>query len=422
MKTLNDDAWERIFERYNILDEVNRREHFRISATQIKEFREPRLMTKFDHAINLPKIFLDNNLTILPVARGDYLISHFEAYHTLEDNNSPIIHMPLPNYIQSLDMNNIFSESVALNCAFASGIIAHFLNDDYLLPTISGRMGSGNFNFNIFNSNLNSTRNVTVSNSQIEIDAAYEGIQELALFEAKRDLSDDFLIRQLYYPYRTWVNRVNKLIRPVFLIYSNGIYHLYEYVFHDMNDYNSLFITRNGNYSIEDTSITSADIQDILNGIIPANEPEIPFPQANCFERVINLCELLNGQNLSREEITERYAFDLRQTYYYTDAALYLGLIDKHGLSFSLNEEGIRVFRLNYKQRQLAFCRSILSHCVFANTLRMYFESGNMPTNDMIIQIMRSSNFYNDLCDSTIRRRSATIKGWINWIISLIND
>ena len=49
--------------------------------------------------------------------------------------------------------------------------------------------------------------NIEVHNSQIEIDAGYEGLQKLALIEAKRDLSIDFLVRQLYYPFRTWKDR-----------------------------------------------------------------------------------------------------------------------------------------------------------------------------------------------------------------------
>ena len=39
---LNDQAWERLFEKYRILEEVDRSGRFMISASQIKEFREPR--------------------------------------------------------------------------------------------------------------------------------------------------------------------------------------------------------------------------------------------------------------------------------------------------------------------------------------------------------------------------------------------
>ena len=77
--SLNDTAWEQLFSKYDILDCIADEGQFCISAAKIKEFREPRLMAKFDHAINLPKIFKKHQLAILPITRGKYIISHFEA-------------------------------------------------------------------------------------------------------------------------------------------------------------------------------------------------------------------------------------------------------------------------------------------------------------------------------------------------------
>jgi len=425
-KSLNDIAWEQLFSKYDILNQIAINGQFQISATQIKEFREPRLMAKFDHTINLPKLFADNQLAILPISRGDYVISHFEAYYKFVDDCSPITRVSLPTYIQSLDSNNVPNEAIALNCAVASGIVAEFLEDEDLLATVSGRMGSCAFGFNITNSKNSVQCRVDVSSSQIEIDAAYEGVRGLALFEAKRDLSDDFLIRQLYYPYRVWQNRVTKTVRPLFLVYSNGIYHLYEYKFQDLSDYNSLELVKQKKYSVEDTSITIADIQAVLCSANLAPETDVPFPQADSFERIINLCELLNGQELSRNDVTDQYAFDARQTNYYTDAARYLGLIEKKRENgtpiYCLSETGKKILNLNFKQRQLAYCGFILSHKAFADTLRRYFDSGNMPPKSDIIQIMRTANLHKVESDSTFERRSSTIKGWLNWIIGLINE
>ena len=55
--TLNDRAWDSIFDRYDIREKVQRDGVFHITANQIKEFREPRLMTKFDTKESLPKAF-----------------------------------------------------------------------------------------------------------------------------------------------------------------------------------------------------------------------------------------------------------------------------------------------------------------------------------------------------------------------------
>jgi len=425
-KSLNDKAWDQLFEKYDILKHIERTGQFQISARQIKEVREPRLMAKFDHTINLPKIFSDNGLSILPVTRGDYVISHFDAYHKFEPDNSPVTRVSLPAYIQSLDSSNVPSEAIALNCAVAAGIIADFLDDEEIVATVSGRMGSGTFDFNINNLKTKSPCTVAVNNSQIEIDAAYEGIRGLALFEAKRDLSEDFLVRQLYYPFRVWQSRVTKPVRLMFLVYSNGIYRIYEYEFTAPGNYSSIILVQQKNYTVEDTTITTGDIQQVLYSAVRETEPQLPFPQADTFERVINICELLNDQDLSRNDVTERYAFDTRQTNYYTDAARYLGLIEKNrdsnGPLYKLSDKGRKILKEGYKQRQLAFCNCILSHGVFADTLKSYFETGVMPHKNEIIQIMKESNLHNVNSNSTYERRSYTIKGWINWIVGLINE
>ena len=156
-------------------------------------------------------------------------------------------------------------------------------------------------------------------------------------------------------------------------------------------------------------------------------EPEISFPQANCFERVINICELLNTQEMSREQVTEEYAFDIRQTNYYTDAARYLGLLEKHYEDgrkpiYSLSSLGKSIMNLKYKQRQLAFCEAILRHRVFKEVFNLSMEAGNIPDTSTIVGIMQKSNLYKVESMKTYIRRSSTISGWIHWILGLINE
>ena len=69
MKSQNDIAWEAFFEKYQVLARIEKEGVFIANASQMKAYREPRLMAKFDHHINLPKIFTQNHLAILPVSR-----------------------------------------------------------------------------------------------------------------------------------------------------------------------------------------------------------------------------------------------------------------------------------------------------------------------------------------------------------------
>lgn len=419
----NDAAWEKLFAKYDILSEIGRHGQFVISANQIREFREPRLMTKFDHSVNLPRIFSANKLSILPISRGDYVISTFSAYKEFESPADDAQRVSIPAHLQSLMPQFLVSEAIALNCANACGILADFLEDEALLPTVSGRMSSGDFDFAIHTGA--GVQNLHVNNSQVEIDAAYEGIRYLSLFEAKRDLSDDFLIRQLYYPMRIWRERVTKAVKPVFLIFSNGVYYLYQYQFDNPLDYNSLTLVKQKNYVLA-ADICLSDIEALLDTVPPVEEPDIPFPQADRMSRIVNLIELLHEHPMTRQDITSEYAFDERQTGYYTDAGRYLGLIEKGRdgegrILFRLTDCAQRIMSLGYKERQLALVSRILAHRVFRETLALHLRYGEMPDRQTIIQIMKRSGLHHVGADSTYLRRSYTVMGWINWILGIID-
>lgn len=421
--TKNDSAWGQLFEKHKVLTAVQKNGSFEITSAEINQVREARLMTKFDHRTNLPKIFADNNLSILPITRGSYVISQFDAYKDFEKINTEIIRVSFPQYISSIDYENISSEATAINCAYVSGIIADFVGDEHLMPTVSGRMSSSSFDFNIRNVNLEKDMPIKVINSQMEIDGGYEGLKYLTLIEAKNSISKDFLVRQLYYPYRLWCENIIKKIKTVFMVYSNGIYNLYEYLFEQKNRYNSLVLVNQKNYSIEDLDIGLDDIISVLNRTIIVAEPEISFPQANSLKRVINLCELLCQNDMTRDDITTNYDFDPRQTNYYTDAARYLGLVDKRrengSVVFFLTSEGEKLFKLKYKARQLKFVELILKHKPFNETLGKCLKSGDIPLRDEIVTIMENTGVYRVESQNTYERRASTISGWINWILDL---
>ena len=418
----NHKAWEEIFAKHDILRHIENFGSFRISAQQIREYREPRLMAKFDHKNSLPEIFLENELAILPVTRGEYVIAHFDAYHKLENFGGQIIKAKPPENIQSLNYDDIQNEATALNCAFAAGITADFLEDDSMIATVYGRMGTGLFDFNIADVKTDEQRLVKVENAQIEIDASYEGRSSMAIFEAKLDLADDFITRQLYYPFRVWREKITKPVRLVFFLYSNKIFRLYEYAFEDVDNYSSIRLVKQKNYSVEDTSITAKDIQDILSRVAIIPEPKVPFPQADSFERVINLCEHLSEHSMSSYDVTEQYAFTSRQASYYTNAARYLGLLESQGSLHTLSKTGRQILKMNYRNRQLSFCRLILSHGTFNEVLKLCFDRGYMPDNEEIKGVMERSNLYNVSSGETFVRRVSTVRKWLEWIIGLITE
>lgn len=431
-----DVTWNQLNKKHNILDTIKEKGYFIISAKQIGEFQEARLAVKFDYSDARPELFVKNNLSILPITRGDYYISHINAYHNFESATSDITYLRPPEHIRSLDVISINSESKALNMAYISGILADFLEDERLLPTVSGRMSSESFVFyaNVVSEAVTDEDSaVTVENSQIEIDAAYEGVKSLALMEAKRDLTDNFLIRQLYYPFRTWQQKMaEKPVRPVFLIYSNSIFYLYEYRFNDLQHYNSLELVKHKRYCLEDTHISVEDVQKILKKLRFNKEPNIQFPQANSFERVINICELLYINDVEKNFITEEYSFDVRQSSYYLDAARYLGLVEKSLDSdghdcYTLTKLGKSLFSMSYKQRQLKLIETILSYKSFYLTYEAYRNNNKMPSKAEIVSYIRQAGVVDPktglpYSDSTNKRRASTVSAWVRWIFSILDN
>ncbi|MDR1346723.1 MAG: transcriptional regulator [Bacteroidales bacterium] len=426
-KSRNDLAWKEIFDKYKVLDEILEVGHIEISATKINEFREARLMTKFDHKSQLPKLFADNNLSILPTSRGGYIIGTFETFCDFNSDDIKVSPIEFPAFLESLDYKNITSEATAINCAFVSKILHNFTNEENLFPTVSGRMSSSSFDFDI--NTAKGLFRINVANSQIEIDGGYEGDNSLTLIEAKNYISDDFLVRQLYYPFKLWNEKINKKIRPVFLTYTNGVFHLREYEFANIEHYNSLVLVKYKKYAIQEVTFNLEILAGIIDKVQIVKEPEIPFPQADSFERVVNLCELLNQKEfLSKEEITQNYDFDSRQTDYYSNAGKYLELIEvgRDPITLQtgcfLTSKGKQIFNLNFDDRQKEFVKLIISHSAFRNTLKLSLENGELPNKETIIDIMKRSNLYNVNSDSTYFRRASTITGWINWILSQVEE
>src|SRR6476620_1702745 len=113
------------------------------------------------------------------------------------------------------------------------------------------------------------------------------------------------------------------------MTYSNDIFSFFIYEFSNDKDYNSLQLITQKNYTIAPEEIQRSDVARVFNNIKVIEEQKVPLPQANKFERIVYLLSLLLERDLTTDDITENYKFDRRQTDYYTNAGLYIGLIEK---------------------------------------------------------------------------------------------
>ncbi len=417
-------SWEVLFDRHNILSKVNDEGFYQISSTEINTVKEARLMAKFDQSSQLPHVFKDNKLSIVPITRGEYIIGPFATHTPVVYADIKPKYVSIPN-LETIDYTNLYSESSALLFAYNSGIIADVMNTSSIHFTVNGRMSSGSFTYNINNlKNPSINNSIHVLNSQIEIDAGYESSDMFCICEAKNIAVNELLIRQLYYPYRLWKSKIQKPVVPMFMVYSNDIFHTFVYEFTDINHYNSLKLKEHRAYTFAEESIHLSDIVDIHKSITPVIEPDITFPQANSFARIVDLLSVLYERSLSRDEVTLNYEFDDRQTNYYISACEYLGLIirsnNKHKeRTYELTKEAKDIMDKKYNQKYLALIKRVLERPVFYKTFLLALNKNQTPNTDIICKIMSESNL--SINDTTIKRRASTVKAWIDWIFNQVH-
>ena len=257
-----------------------------------------------------------------------------------------------------------------------------------------------------------------------------ENANSVVIIEAKNVVYPDFHIRQLYYPYRLWKTKVSKPIRLVFSIYSNQIFRLLEYRFNELGNYSSIQLVREKSYSLQDTEINNDDLfrvykQTEIKTDDDQTKTEIPFIQANSFERVISLLEILQNNNETTESIAEIMQFDLRQSDYYFNAGKYLGLfekidkideLDKAIVEIKLTTLGKKVVNMKYKERQLKLVELILEHKIFNEFFFEIYTTGKFPDKEYVKDKMRKYNVCNE---GQIDRRSSSVIAWLKWIFKL---
>lgn len=176
-------------------------------------------------------------------------------------------------------------------------------------------------------------------------------------------------------------------------------------------------------------SITRDDIINIYNNIVIVEEPAVTFPQANSFDRVIELMEILKTDKYqTKNELTEIFHFRGRQTDYYFNACKYLGLVNEREVSqkkvskklIVLTDEGERIFSLPYRERQIELVKVILQHKPFYKVFELMMKNKDTSDEEKINCI--KENAISLYSDTTVKRRLSTVMAWLKWIEGLYID
>lgn len=248
-----DVSWEKIFHDYHIDNHNFEKEPYYISAEQIKrscqEFKETgekevRLLCKQDTRQDRPKCFIERGLFLLPIKNGYYAIIQGEGYVDIPPiETTTIFYQSKMDFkLDTASVGN--SEMQHLDYAYATSLIRTFMQDDSLVLTIRGRKYTPKFEF------LVGKHRLEVQGVQTEVDAGYEGRDQIVLVEAKGLKATNIIIRQLYYPFRQWQEHTQKPVKTLFFQKEQNTYCLWQFEFTAHLEYNSIRLTRSARYQM----------------------------------------------------------------------------------------------------------------------------------------------------------------------------
>jgi hypothetical protein len=396
--------WEKIFEVKGF--DLARDSHF-ITADEIKAITgaEPRVMAKIDAAADLPDVFRRNGYFILPVKNGRYAIVRGEGFHPLEPVGTPAEkHVSRVRFHLTTAARGA-GEMQYLDYSFYSGAIEKIIGKSPLYQSIRGREYSRAFQFRV---NRTPLRAASV---QFEVDSGLEGKDSIVLIEAKIKTPVDFIVRQLFYPFRHFsLVSPDKQIIPVFFTYepADMVYHFWIYEFTDPSDYNSIRLKEARSLKI--LIRKEFELHDIKSRGIARKKDLIP--QANDLNKVIELVFKVNEGVDNYRSIAGHFHFNERQSSYYREAAEALGLICSLDNKYRLTDTGKELVSLPAEQRNRFMVDLLSDFDLIKEGLGILQAKNKLTAPDLERIISRRRK----LSGTTVSRRAGSLSAWFKWI------
>lgn len=189
---------------------------------------ESRLLCKFDSSQKIPKIFKDNNISVISVKNGTYALIKENIYIDLK--TYPIEPKTFIKKIDSLILDIGDSETSMLDKLYYNKVLSEIIGEEIKYGPLLGGRHRCHFETIIGQTPLK------IDGSQYETDGCYETENYVAVVEAKSINCKNFNIRQLYYPFREVHKKVldKKQIITLFIYKDKKkIIHIHKFKWND---------------------------------------------------------------------------------------------------------------------------------------------------------------------------------------------
>lgn len=378
---------------------------------------ELRLMAKMDSLADVPAALKEHGYFILPIKNGEYVLVRENGYHQLESLPTPpsVFRPSLDFELLTLGVGD--AEMQHLDYCYNVGLFEHFGATTGLRQTIRGRKRMPAVTFSVGHVGPIHVR----AGVQVEVDSGCESRSEVILIEAKNGETEDFIIRQVYYPYLQWRREIpTKQIRPWFfcsrIVANRRLYEFWEYDFEDDAQYRSIRFKRGESFFVEARQ-SRMSVDELLRGHFAhvRRSAEWNVPQADNFTRVAELPLLVaQGINTARA-VAEHYQFDPRQSSYYRQAAEFLGLVNTNSdHQYTLTDLGAEYVSRTADERRRILAGLVANFPPMRAVLEMSSNGHPFAKDDVARVIARHAA----IAGATPGRRAATLISWLSWLES----
>lgn len=378
---------------------------------------EARKVFKIDTSEDLPVPLRQQRLFPLPTRNGVYRLIKGEGFHEFEP-----IGTPPKDFVSKLDfdlatLSSSEGESAFVHYCHNSGLLERFTGFRPLYKTNEGRFRSRGFSFHV-----GSIGPIIQKGVQCQVDGLFEGRDCIIIMEAKIRDNPDFIIRQLYYPFRHFDVISPKSVYTYFLRLDlrTRIYYFWQYEFSDKQNYSSIELVRNERYKIVERP---RDVKG-LDRISPKGDIAY-VPQANSVTTIQDIPVIIERGATDSRAVAEAVGFTPRQALYYSEAAEALGLIvrgrgDGSSLVLELTPLGDKYLSATQDRRNEIVAEQMMRLPVMRLVWDLIIDaacnqerkSKSLRFEDLVAVIKKESS----LSGTTPRRRASTIYRWFEWM------
>lgn len=480
-------AWEILFDAYNIVQHVEETGYYDINVdkmmrdnnianqwhTKYPSDKAPdnRNILKFDFSADLPNIFKEYKLQIMPIGGNKYRIAPFNMYYPLVNKTVPVIPMTSPMKMASLDFNKVTTEPNAQTVAEITKMLTYIFHDlnsknREVVATLSGKNNVHNVEFSINNTVNNLPIPLSINTWQAEIDGVYESNETVLIVESKMKFPKDFNVRQLFIPRLLIEQTMQRLHEKkdtyvCYFVKTKDVYIFTVYRFADLKNMNSIEIHRQYKFRLSDdprnvfSVDTAADKAKYNSQKAVARAREIiektklltqyptysdgktvSFLQANNLQIALDYLDFLDNTSesiLVNEEQTLRngpeafvdtFKYDRRQYNYYLNWLGYFGFVDRLSPSeIVITKKGKSFNSANTGQKNEVLLQSMAAHLSSRTVLTALLDGQKLDLSNLestIQQEMKDVPQESQIGGNTLTRRISSVKSMCKQVLLLM--